>query len=178
MYFLPLIKAGEVLDRYQVSPGEYILATVHRASNTDERDNLSAVLNCLAVNDLPVILPLHPRTSVALERFNLELPPNTMSVDPVSYLTMVALEKNARHIMTDSGGVQKEAYILGVPCITLREETEWVETLADGWNHLVGLDQEAVVDALSQPTPKAAPPVFGDGTAAQKIVRILDVEKD
>ncbi len=121
-------------------PG-YLLVTLHRAENVDQPERLALLFRALAV-DRPVILPLHPRTRAAMERAGLRLPANVHAIDPVGYLAMVALEHHAAAIATDSGGVQKEAYLAGVPCITLRTETEWVETVATGWNRLVGADPD------------------------------------
>ncbi len=172
--FLPRVDETAVLTRYEVTAGQYVLATAHRAANTDDPARLTALLDCLALSRWPVLLPLHPRTAAALQKFNLPVPDGIRLVEPVSYLPMLALEKNARCIMTDSGGVQKEAYLLGVPCITLREETEWVETAVHGWNVITGLDRQKVAAALAAPRPPAARmPLFGDGTAAVQISQLL-----
>lgn len=172
--FMPLAAQSAILEELHLTPGQYRLATIHRAGNTDNRENLQAVLDCLALSDLPVIFPAHPRTTAAMERFELRLPTQVKLIAPVSYLQMLALEKNARAILTDSGGVQKEAYLLGVPCITLRSETEWVETVAAGWNDLTHLDQAAVAQALARPYPESEPPaLFGHGDAAERIVEQL-----
>src|SRR5207249_11746631 len=122
-----------------------------------------------------VILPLHPRTRAALAPTNIEPGANTKVVDPVGYLDMVALERDARCILTDSGGVVREAYFLAVPCVTLRDEFEWPETLAGGWNILAGANPEAIVAAAIR-EPPASPPVpgFGDGEAAARIVGALE----
>jgi UDP-GlcNAc3NAcA epimerase len=175
--FVPRLDQQPVLDQFQVTSKAYILTTVHRAANTESVEKLSAVLDCLAVSPLPVLFPVHPRTAALLENYDLKLPPNVRAVPPISYTQMLVLEKNACFILTDSGGVQKEAYILAVPCITLRDETEWDETLTDGWNTLVGLDPQKVLQALNQPKERAVPvPVYGDGTAARQITRILAQE--
>jgi UDP-GlcNAc3NAcA epimerase len=172
--FLPLAEQTDILAELELTPGAYRLATIHRASNTDSQENLQAVLCCLALSDLPVIFPAHPRTTAALERFELELPAQVRWVAPVGYLQMLALEQNARAILTDSGGVQKEAFLLGVPCVTLRSETEWVETAAAGWNSVTNLDEAAVAEALARPRPAGEPPrLFGHGDAAKRISRCL-----
>ena len=147
----------------------YALATIHRGYNTDDRDRLRAVLECLAVVDMPVVFPLHPRTRNRLAGWGLALPTNVEARDPVPYTTMLALERDAEVILTDSGGVQREAYMWGVPCITLREETEWVETVELGWNALAGVDSDRVREALGRELPADRPPVFGDGNAAENI---------
>lgn len=173
-YFLPKAGQSPVLNQYSLTPGDYVLATIHRASNTDTAEALAQVLDCLAQSQWPVVWPIHPRTAAALHRFTLTPPPNVRLIPPVGYLEMLALEKQARFILTDSGGVQKEAYIFAVPCITLREDTEWVETVAQGWNTLTGADATKVREALARPRPDTTPPpVFGDGAAAAKIAHYL-----
>jgi UDP-GlcNAc3NAcA epimerase len=149
--------------------GTYLLATVHRNYNTDSRERLSAVLDCLARAESTVVFPLHPRTRNRIEQEGLALPSNVRAIKPVTYSQMLALERGAMTIVTDSGGVQREAYMWGVPCITLREETEWVETVSTGWNTLVGADPEAFAAALLRPLPHHRPAVFGDGRAAERI---------
>lgn len=172
--FLPKVDETAVLSTLGVTAGEYVLATVHRANNTDDAESLTAVFNCLALSPFPILLPAHPRTVAAMKRWHVSLPDGVQLIAPVSYLSMLALEKNARFIMTDSGGVQKEAYLLGVPCITLREETEWVETAVDGWNTIAGVDQKKVRVALSSSRPAITPPpVFGNGTAAAQITKLI-----
>jgi len=153
--------------------GEFALATVHRNYNTDSRERLAAVLACLAACDLRVIFPLHPRTRVRLEAWDLRLPGNVEVVGPVPYTRMLALERAAQVILTDSGGVQREAYLWGVPCITLREETEWVETVSTGWNALVGVDPARAAAAMRAPRPAEHPVVFGDGHAASHIAELV-----
>ena len=160
---------------------EYALATIHRAENTDDPGRLSALLAALdeiAVGRMPVLLPLHPRTRKALDALALKPRSRRLRlVPPASYLDMLALESEARLILTDSGGVQKEAFLLAVPCLTLREETEWVETVASGWNLLVGADQARIVDGacrlLSEPPSPFGVPPYGDGHAAERIVGVL-----
>lgn len=173
-FFLPKAEQSPILNQHSLTPGEYVLATIHRASNTDTAEALVQVLDCLAQSQWPVVWPIHPRTAAALERFALTSSPNVRLIPPVGYLEMLALEKNARFILTDSGGVQKEAYIFAVPCITLREDTEWVETVAQGWNTLTGSDVVKVQEALARPRPDTAPPpIFGDGAAASQIAHYL-----
>ena len=153
-------------------PGQYLLATVHRNYNTDTPERLSAVLACLGEAGCRVILPLHPRTQKAIAEWGLPVPENVEARGPVTYTEMIALERDAAAIATDSGGVQREAYLWGVPCITLREETEWVETVSTGWNTLVGADPERFRAALDRPRPDERPPIFGDGRAAERIAEL------
>jgi len=170
-------RKSTILETLGVDPGNYLLVTIHRPGNTDDPRNLSAIVS--ALNDVAetVIFPAHPRTQKALKQWGLHPNSNVRLIEPVSYLDMLMLEKNARMILTDSGGVQKEAYILGVPCVTLREETEWVETVEAGWNILVGANRERIVEAVRnfQPTGER-PPLFGDGNASRRIVEILTQE--
>jgi len=155
----------------------YLLLTMHRAENVDHPERFRRILDGLAI-DLPVIFPIHPRTRVVLERGAHGLPANVIAIDPVGYLEMVALEAGAHAIATDSGGVQKEAYLSGVPCITLRSETEWVETVEAGWNRVVDADPDAVAAALADPTfigrERPRPRLYGDGHAADRIVTALE----
>lgn len=176
---LPLARErSNVLVRLGLETGSYHLATLHRPRNTDEPTRLANILQALGELDWPVILPAHPRAVRAIESAGLSAPTNVRIIPPVSYLDMLALEANARRILTDSGGVQKEAYLVGVPCITLREETEWVETVEAGWNQLVGADPAAIRAAVGKPAAQGPrPPLFGDGKAGQRIVRILAGEK-
>jgi UDP-N-acetylglucosamine 2-epimerase len=171
-------KRSHILKQYNLKPKSYALATVHRAENTDEPERLKAILNALeeiTSNGLPVILPLHPRTRNKISDFNLSH--NSLQlIDPVSYLDMLVLEKQAKVILTDSGGVQKEAFWMKVPCITLRDETEWVETVEAGCNVVVGSDREKIVEAVrSFKTGNPRPELYGDGKAAEKIGYILSV---
>ncbi len=153
-----------------LDPG-YVLCTLHRAENTDDPVRLTAIVAALGQigRERPLALPLHPRTRAALDRADLlstlEDSPHVHLLDPVGYLEMVALEADAGCILTDSGGVQKEAYLLQVPCVTMRDTTEWVETLGS-WNTLVGADEQAIVAAVAAAqAPKDQEPVFGDGNA-------------
>jgi UDP-GlcNAc3NAcA epimerase len=166
---------SDVLRRQALEPKSYVLMTVHRAANTDDPERLGKIVQAVNSVHEKVVFPAHPRTKKALENFNLHFDQQVQVIDPVGYYDMMMLEENARMIATDSGGVQREAYFAGVPCITLRDETEWVETVQAGWNKLVGVEPERVLDAWFGFEPPAdQPPIFGDGTASQKIVRILD----
>ncbi len=159
----------EIEPHVTLDGGDYLLATVHRNYNTDDAARLQGVLDSLGRSPWPVLWPLHPRTAAAIERFGLALPSNVEVIPPVTYREMLALERGARAIATDSGGVQREAYLWGVPCITLREETEWVDTVEQGWNILVGVDANLFEAALSAPRPTSRPPIFGDGHASERI---------
>ncbi|MBJ7471847.1 MAG: UDP-N-acetylglucosamine 2-epimerase (non-hydrolyzing) [Solirubrobacteraceae bacterium] len=165
----------DMLERWrpEIEPygdgSDYLLATVHRNYNTDDPVRLQGVLDSLGRSPWPVKWPLHPRTAAAIERFGLTVPGNVDVLAPVTYREMLALERGARAIATDSGGVQREAYLWGVPCITLREETEWTDTVDQGWNTLVGVDPVAFEAALSAPIPSERPPIFGDGHASERI---------
>jgi UDP-N-acetylglucosamine 2-epimerase len=166
---------SRLLERLAVRPGGYVLATIHRAANTDDVARLGEIFDALALLHEPVIVPLHPRTKAALLGTDIEVEASVRVVDPVGYLDMLQLQRHARTVLTDSGGMQKEAYLLGVPCVTLREETEWPETLAGEWNVLAGADCERILRAARRPRPATAPPpVFGDGHAAEKMVAILE----
>jgi UDP-GlcNAc3NAcA epimerase len=167
---------SDALVRLGLAPKGYALATVHRPRNTDNPERLQNILAALAEIDIPVVLPLHPRTRLRLVEFHFPIHQSTnpQFTEPMGYLDMLVLEKNARLILTDSGGVQKEAYFFAVPCLTLREETEWVETVDTGWNRLVGADQAAIVQAASGFQPEGSPPaIFGDGHTAETIVALL-----
>ncbi len=169
------VDRNNVLSQLGVPPKQYLLATVHRPYNTDDEARLAAILEAFRQIGDPILWPLHPRTRKVLATNDaLLVPDNVRMLDPVGYLEMLQLEANARCILTDSGGIQKEAYLLGVPCVTLREETEWVETADAGWNKLVGADTELIVTAARlSDLPAERPELFGDGHAAERIVGIL-----
>ena len=157
--------------------GEYVLATVHRASNTDDPDRLRSILSALSDASLPVVLPAHPRTTDAMRTAGIEAAayPGIDFVDPVGYLDFVALLDGAERVATDSGGVQKEAFYLDTPCVTLRAETEWTETVESGWNVLVGADEVAIRAALERTIdPETKPNPYGDGDAAARIAEVVE----
>jgi len=169
-----------ILERLNMSPGSYVLATIHRAENTDVPERLRAIFEglCRVAHHIPVVLPLHPRTCGALERAGLlsKVKETLRVIDPVGYLDMVQLEKNARLVVTDSGGVQKEAYFYRVPCVTLRDETEWIELVETGWNRLVPPEspeavERGVLEALDHKGDDVC--LYGDGSAAHRIVAAL-----
>ncbi len=163
---------SDILNKLNILPRKYLLLTIHRPYNTDVPAHLSAILSVLEESGESVIFPVHPRTRTHLQ--DISLASNIQLIKPLGYLDMLWLEHNARMILTDSGGVQKEAYFQSVPCITLRSETEWVETLVAGWNVLTGVDTNGIRLALHAPVPTVPPPaVFGDGRAAISIATIM-----
>lgn len=176
-------KTSTVLGELELVGERYYLATVHRAENTDEPQRLKGILTALqtlAEEGPRVICPLHPRTRKTLSSFdNVEWPRAVQFIEPVSYRDMLLLEKHAELILTDSGGVQKEAYFMRVPCITLRDETEWGELVDHGWNHLSGADPNRIVEsaqvALSSEEERCDAQLYGDGHAAERILQLLQV---
>jgi UDP-GlcNAc3NAcA epimerase len=161
-----------ILRSLRLNPKEYLVATVHRASNTNSFKNLSAIVNAFCEVEVPIVFPIHPRTEKYLKQYKLwdKLCEKVMVIPPLGYLEMLKLMAHAKKILTDSGGVQKEAYMLGVPCITLRENTEWVETVEEGWNVLVGAEEEKIKDAvLNFEETEERKSIFGDGDASTKI---------
>ena len=155
-----------------VEAGAYCLCTLHRAENVDDRERLGGIITALARLDRTIVLPVHPRTRRRLADFGLTLPANVRAIAPVGYLDMLALEAASAVVLTDSGGVQKEAYYLQVPCVTLRSETEWVETVAAGWNVVAGVEPAAIETAVSSMATRdfpTHPELYGDGRAAERI---------
>ncbi|MBT8206923.1 MAG: UDP-N-acetylglucosamine 2-epimerase (non-hydrolyzing) [Acidimicrobiia bacterium] len=150
----------------------YAAATIHRAENTDDANTLRAILELLAGLPLTVAIPIHPRTAAAMTRHEFEWPPNVTVLEPAGYIDMLSLVANAEVLVTDSGGLQKESAMVGTRCITVRNETEWPETVASGWNTVVGTDAAAAVAALDSPVPASPPAGFGPG-AAERIVELL-----
>ncbi len=174
---------SEILRELDLTKDGYLLATIHRSYNTDDPQRLISILSAFGMIDEPIIFPMHPRTRESIDRFGLSSltkpeKGNLRVINPVGYLDMLMLEQNARVILTDSGGVQKEAYFFSVPCVTLRTETEWIETVASGWNVVVGTDTDRIIDAVSNVKTKGSPEaIFGDGKASEKIVELLDKTK-
>ena len=160
-----------------VMPGEYVLATAHRAGNVDDPDRLRMLVRLLRSVPLTVVLALHPRTRSRLVAAGLldelERSERFVLTPPLGYLELTALLCSARAVLTDSGGVQKEAYLAGVPCITLRSNTEWTETVERGWNTLVDLDAGAALRALEREPPADRPSLYGDGRAGERVVSAL-----
>ncbi|KRQ87431.1 UDP-2,3-diacetamido-2,3-dideoxy-D-glucuronate 2-epimerase [Caloramator mitchellensis] len=165
---------SNILDRLNLASKEFILVTIHRAENTNYKDKLTNIFNALKDSGEKVILPLHPRTKKFLADYGIDVGENIEIIEPVGYLDMIMLESAAKKIVTDSGGVQKEAYFLDVPCVTMRRETEWVETVKDGWNILVDSDYEKILDAINNFEPKTKKSnYFGDGKASEHIAELL-----
>ena len=171
---------SQVLKQHGFPHGKYILSTIHRAENTDVFDRLEVIVRalCSIGASTPVVWPLHPRTRKVLEQTGLRTKfdaSNVRLIDPVGYLDMLMLERSAACIVTDSGGVQKEAFFAGVPCVTLRDESEWVELAQLGWNTLVPpVDAQAIIDAVLHAKPgKSGCAPFGDGMASRRIASLL-----
>jgi UDP-GlcNAc3NAcA epimerase len=169
-------RTSSILTSLNLASKEYVLTTIHRAENTDNRQRLAAILDGFSAFDSEIVLPVHPRTRGRLSAFGLTLPGNVRAIEPVGYLDMVMLEKNAALIATDSGGVQKEAFFYRVPCVTLRDETEWSELVVGGWNRLApptcGSDISlAMKEALGSKGLEIRP--YGDGNAASHIANSL-----
>ena len=169
---------SQALSAHGVQAGRYLLATVHRAGNVDDPERLGRLVDLLLGMPDPVVLPLHPRTAARLQAAGLDgrlrQAPGVILTGPLGYLDFTALLCHARAVLTDSGGVQKEAYLAGVPCVTLRSTTEWVETVDLGWNVLVDLDADAARAALERPHPFEHPELYGDGRAGERVVSALE----
>jgi len=166
---------SRVLDVYNVTDGAYLLATVHRAENTDDVERLRRIVAALDAAADPVVFPVHPRTRHGLDRLGYEPRANVRLLPPLGYLDMVRLLVGARMVLTDSGGLQKEAYWAGVPCVTLRAETEWVETVQAGWNVLTGADTTAILKAVRTFTlPETRPELYGAVGVADQCVTLLE----
>jgi len=172
---------SSILSLLGIVPKRYTLATVHRQANTDIRQNLKSIIDAFQMIDDVIVFPVHPRTEKMLKRFGLwstvKKMKNVKMIPPVGYVDMICLEKNAAAILTDSGGVQKEAYFFKVPCITLRDNTEWVETVKSGWNTLAGADTVKIIRAYKRlKARKAHPDYYGDGNTSKRIIGILKKE--
>jgi UDP-N-acetylglucosamine 2-epimerase len=169
-------RRSRILQSLELEPKKYLLTTLHRAYNTDNPGNLKNILAVYQQVEDTVIFPIHPRTMQAIKTARIAVPGNVRVIDPVGYLDMLVLEKNARLILTDSGGIQKEAYFFRVPCLTLRPETEWIETVESGWNLLVGSEPGRITEGIYRHEwPDTQPASFyGDGHASEKIAHLLD----
>ena len=172
--YLPLARARYPIDQLiPYAAGDYLLLTLHRAENVDAEARLERLLDAIATLNDPIIWPQHPRARARLDAFGLSAPDNVHVISPVGYLQMLTLLDGARAVITDSGGVQKEAYWSATPCATLRPETEWVETVEAGWNAVVDVDADRLRAAVQRTPETPPPPHYGDGTAAPAIARLL-----
>jgi UDP-GlcNAc3NAcA epimerase len=165
-------RPSEILHCLGLKHRSFLLATVHRSENTDDQRRLEQILDAFNSLDEPVVFPVHPRTRKMIRGYHLK--DHVRPIDPVGYLDMIALSGAARMILTDSGGLQKEAYWLGVPCLTMREETEWVETVESGWNVLVGADPAEITAGVRTFAPAGQrPSLYGDGCSAERCIALL-----
>ena len=171
--FLKTIPDNSVFKENDVT-AEYFFATIHRQENTNHKVKLKSIINALNALEVQVILALHPRTRKALESLKLKTT-NIKFIKPVKYAQSIALQKKSEAVITDSGGIQKEAYWLKTPCVTLRDNTEWPETVTSGWNKLVGANEKSITKAVKNiKHPKSHPNYYGKGDASAKVVRILE----
>jgi UDP-N-acetylglucosamine 2-epimerase (non-hydrolysing) len=171
---------SHILERLHIRKKQYLVLTVHRPANTNNREHMEHIIGAVGEAGMPVIFPVHPRTQKYLEEYAMwdRLPQNIVVTESLGYLDLLKLMGHAFRILTDSGGIQKEAYLLGVPCITLRDVTEWVETVEAGWNVLVGVNRNKLLSAIrSQMTTKADNSIFGIGDASQRIMKAINVLK-
>jgi len=167
-------KKPKILKKLKLKPKSYFLLTLHRPQNVDNLENLKNILEVIQESKEEVVFPVHPRTKKQLKKLKIDKFRNLRIVEPVGYMDMLILEKNAKKILTDSGGVQKEAYWSKVPCITLMEDTGWPETVKDGWNILIGANKEKIIKAIINfRPPKSQHKYFGDGRSVKKIIKIL-----
>ncbi|HEU5369746.1 MAG TPA: UDP-N-acetylglucosamine 2-epimerase (non-hydrolyzing) [Ktedonobacterales bacterium] len=167
-------RAHSLLSRLGIAPQTYLLLTIHRPVNTDDPARLRQIARAISDLGKPVIFPVHPRTQKFMQEYDLTWNTKVHLIEPLGHLDMLALVQAAYRVATDSGGLQKEAFLLGTPCVTLREETEWPETLEGGWNILVGSRPEAITEALSRPQPEPLHQnPFGEGDAALRIASLL-----
>lgn len=176
LYFLTKAKnTSTILEKLGLKENEFILCTIHRAENTDSLNRLKQIFAALGASKQQIILPLHPRTKKRIAEYSIAIDDNIKIIEPVGYLDMIQLEATSKKIVTDSGGVQKEAFFLRKPCVTLRDETEWTETVQNGWNCLVGSDKTAICDAIQnfQPTAEIKS-YFGKGNAANLLADLVD----
>jgi len=169
-------ESSKILDKLKINNEKYYLATIHRAENTDNESRLRSIIESFSKIDAIVIMPLHPRTKKLMNEYSLNPANNIKIIDPVGYLDILRLMQQSSAVLTDSGGVQKETYYLKVPCITLRGETEWTETVEAGWNKIVDVDPIKILDAVNTSDSvkeKSHPKLYGDGDTAIKIVDVL-----
>jgi len=170
-------KKSSILEDFGLDHKQYLVATIHRPSNTDNNKNLQNIVDAFCEIDEPIVFPVHPRTLKYLREYGLydKLQKYINLINPLGYIDFLILMNHAKKILTDSGGVQKEAYMLKVPCITLRDNTEWVETIEDGWNVCVGANKEKIIEMIKEFKPDGEQRnVFGDGKASERIIEIIN----
>lgn len=163
-----------ILTDLKLEANNFMLCTIHRAENTNDPNRLKAICTALSNVNQKIVLPLHPRTQKYIQEYGIQLGDNIQLIEPIGYLDMVRLESTANKIITDSGGVQKEAFFLGIPCITIRDETEWVETVQNGWNVIVGANQDKIQDAILHFSPQTERiSYFGEGNAVEQMIQLI-----
>lgn len=169
-------ETSKILESHSLIKKQYIVATIHRPHNTDSKDNLQSIFSAFEKSEKTIVFPIHPRTRKYITSYGLRIPENVTLIEPLGYLDMLHLMTNAERIVTDSGGVQKEAYILQTPCVTLRDKTEWPETLYNNWNVLIDpSNTNKLLNAILEKREcEKWLPVFGDGHGAEKIAEIID----
>ncbi|MBI2559321.1 UDP-N-acetylglucosamine 2-epimerase (non-hydrolyzing) [Candidatus Woesearchaeota archaeon] len=171
-------KKSNILKKLKLKSKSYMVATVHRAGNTDDKKNMSAIISAFTESREKIIFPVHPRAEKYIHLYELDKKlkkTNVIVTKPMGYMDMLVLEKNSSKILTDSGGMQKEAYFFKVPCVTLRDTTEWAETVSDGWNLLTGADKSKILNAIKNFSPKGKQHEdYGNGYASKNIARIID----
>jgi UDP-GlcNAc3NAcA epimerase len=175
LHFKNLAKEkSSIINKLSLIANQYILTTIHRAENTNDINRLKNIIESLNECDKTVVLPLHPRTKKYMDGYGLKFNKNIKVIEPIGYLDMISLEMHAEKIVTDSGGVQKEAFFMRKPCITMRDETEWVETVENGWNVIVGTNKDKILGSIVNFVPeRPQEDIFGDGKAANKILEII-----
>lgn len=171
-------KKSGIINKLRIEDQEYILTTIHRAENTNHIGRLKNIINALNECGKTVVLPLHPRTKKYIQDYGLTFNNNIKVISPIGYLDMLSLERSCRKIVTDSGGVQKEAFFMHKPCITMRDETEWVETVDNDWNRIVGTDRKKILTAIIdfEPSMKQKD-IFGDGNSSDRICEIIESKR-
>lgn len=166
---------SDIIDLLNLKKDNYTLVTIHRAENTNYKDRLQSIIEALNESKENIVLPLHPRTKKHILDYDIKFSNNIKIIDPIGYLDMISLEINSKKIITDSGGVQKEAFFMKKPCITIRNETEWIETVENGWNIIVGSDKEKIKDAILNFVPaQRQKELFGNGKSAIKILQAIN----
>lgn len=167
-------KKSNIIEKLGLERGKYLVITIHRPSNTDSHENMSNIIKALHEIREAVVFPVHPRTRKYMHKYSLDIPANIRLIEPLGYLDMLKLMAGARKILTDSGGMQKEAYILKIPCIMLRKNTEWIETLEGGWNVLVGANRDKIINAVQRLAPDGdQKEIFGISGASERILEVI-----